>query len=74
MKTTNVGGGHTGYLVRADPVDGAVAWARRVVETLRGGPGAAMVDGKVHDGSYKQCQKVLRFTKLVARRDAADHA
>lgn len=156
MKTTSVGGGHPGYLVRSDAQDGApgaprataqqdlwhytvarmvdacrlagiqpyygpfgdiadlvacedqfrnayimgcvgawtlhpnqipvarkvftpeatqVQWARRVVDELRGGSGAVMVDGKMQDdASYKQCQKILRFSELVAERDAAQVA
>jgi len=155
MKTTNVGGGHPGYLVRADPegraydaprataqqdlwhytvarmVDACrlagiqpyygpfgdiddviacedqfrnayimgcvgawslhpkqievarkvftpdaaqVAWARRVVDTLTGGSGAFMVDGKMQDdASYKQCLKILRYAELVTERDARAH-
>jgi malyl-CoA/(S)-citramalyl-CoA lyase len=151
MKTTNVGGGHPGYLVRGDPSDDdihgprntaqqdlwhytvarmvdacrmagiwpyygpfgdirdvvacedqfraayvmgcvgawslhpaqvavarkvftpdadAVAWARRVVETIAGGSGAAMVDGKMQDdASYKQCAAILRFAALIDARD-----
>jgi len=155
MKTTNVGGGHPGYLVRADPEDRAydaprataqqdlwhytvarmvdacrlagiqpyygpfgdiddviacedqfrnayimgcvgawslhpkqievarkvftpdaaqVAWAQRVVDTLTGGSGAFMVDGKMQDdASYKQCLKILRYADLVGERDARAH-
>jgi malyl-CoA/(S)-citramalyl-CoA lyase len=153
MKTTNVGGGHPGYLVRDDPTDrqyfeprataqqdlwhytiarmvdacrmaginpyygpfgdiadvvacedqfrnayimgcvGAwtlhpaqvdvarrvftpdptqVEWARRVTAALAGGSGAVMVDGKMQDdASYKQCQRILQFADLIARRDLA---
>jgi malyl-CoA/(S)-citramalyl-CoA lyase len=57
------------------PEESQVAWARRVVEQLGDGAGAAMVDGKMQDdASYKQCQKILRFAQLVAERDAAQVA
>lgn len=51
-----------------DPAE--VAWARRVVEALKSGTGAVMVDGKMQDdASYKQCQSILRFSELVSSRD-----
>jgi malyl-CoA/(S)-citramalyl-CoA lyase len=54
------------------PDEDAVRWARRVLEVIPDGAGAAMVDGKMQDdASYKQCQAVLRFAELVAERDAA---
>jgi malyl-CoA/(S)-citramalyl-CoA lyase len=54
------------------PDEEAVRWARRVVETLPDGAGAAMVDGKMQDdASYKQCLALLRFAELVAERDRA---
>jgi len=151
MKTTRVGGGHPGYVVRADPQPGApdaprpafqqdlwhytlarmvdacaatgarpyygpfgafddalgcedqfrnaflmgcvgawslhpsqieiarrvfspdpeeVAWARRVVEALPEGSGAAMIDGKMQDdATYKQCQVILETARRIAERD-----
>ncbi len=151
MKTTRVGGGHPGYLVRADPADddvhaprttaqqdlwhytvarmvdacalagiaayygpfgdiqdvvacedqfrnayllgcvGAwtlhpvqidiarrvfspepteVAWAKRVVDAMGDGSGAAMLDGKMQDdATYKQCQVVLDLARELADRD-----
>lgn len=49
-----------------------VAWAQRVVDSLPGGTGAFMVDGKMQDdASYKQCQKVLDFAEMVWARDRA---
>jgi malyl-CoA/(S)-citramalyl-CoA lyase len=41
-----------------------------VVETIAGGSGAAMVDGKMQDdASYKQCAAILRFAALIDARD-----
>ncbi|MCU1480472.1 MAG: aldolase [Subtercola sp.] len=54
------------------PDPAQVAWAQKVVDTLVGGAGAFMVDGKMQDdASYKQCQKILQFAALVAERDRA---
>lgn len=48
-----------------------IRWATQVVETLSTGAGAAMVEGKMQDdASYKQCQMILQFARLVAERDA----
>lgn len=54
------------------PDERQIAWARRVVESLPGGTGAFMVDGKMQDdASYKQCQKVLEFAAMIEAKDRA---
>jgi len=48
-----------------------VAWAKRVVEAMPDGSGAAMIDGKMQDdATWKQCKVVLNLAKLIADRDA----
>jgi len=47
-----------------------VVWARRVVDAMGDGSGAVMVDGRMQDdATYKQCQVMLRFAKMIAERD-----
>jgi len=47
-----------------------VAWARRVVEAMGDGSGAVMIDGKMQDdATYKQCQVMLDFARVIAERD-----
>ena len=51
-----------------DPAE--VAWARRVVEALPDGTGAAMIDGKMQDdATWKQCRVVLETARRIAERD-----
>jgi malyl-CoA/(S)-citramalyl-CoA lyase len=47
-----------------------VEWARRVVEAMGDGTGAAMIDGKMQDdATFKQCKVVLDLARLIAERD-----
>lgn len=47
-----------------------VEWAKRVVEAMGDGTGAAMIDGKMQDdATYKQCQVVLDLANALAQRD-----
>jgi malyl-CoA/(S)-citramalyl-CoA lyase len=51
-----------------DPAE--VAWARRVVEALPDGTGAAMIDGKMQDdATWKQCRVILETARRIAERD-----
>ncbi len=53
---------------RPDPKE--VAFARRVVEAMGDGSGAAMVDGKMQDdATFKQCQVMLETATLIANKD-----
>ncbi len=53
---------------RPDPEE--VAFARRVVEAMGDGSGAAMVDGKMQDdATYKQCAVLLEMAQLIAKKD-----
>ncbi len=47
-----------------------VAFARRIVEAMPDGTGAAMIDGKMQDdATWKQAKVILDLAKLVATRD-----
>src|SRR5439155_11699214 len=47
-----------------------VAFAKRIVEAMRDGTGAAMIDGKMQgDASRKQAKGILDLAKLVATKD-----
>ena len=53
------------------PAPEDVAWARRVVEAMPDGSGAAMIDGKMQDdATFKQCQVMLETARQIAARDA----
>ena len=52
------------------PEPSEVSWAKRVVEAMGDGSGAAMLDGKMQDdATYKQCQVVLDLAQRLAERD-----
>ena len=52
------------------PEPSEVAWAKRVVEAMGDGSGAAMLDGKMQDdATYKQCRVVLDLAHRLAERD-----
>ncbi len=52
------------------PEPSEVSWAKRVVEAMGDGSGAAMLDGKMQDdATYKQCQVVLDLARHLAERD-----
>ncbi|MDZ7781594.1 MAG: hypothetical protein U5K56_01135 [Halioglobus sp.] len=52
------------------PPPDEVAWARRVLEELPEGSGAAMVDGKMQDdASWKQCRVMVDLAEMIAARD-----
>ncbi len=52
------------------PEPAEVAWAKRVVDAMGDGSGAAMVDGKMQDdATYKQCEVVLDLARELAARD-----
>ncbi|MEN8182432.1 MAG: CoA ester lyase [Myxococcota bacterium] len=47
-----------------------VRWARRVIEEMGDGTGVVMIDGKMQDdATYKQCQVMVNYAKLIARKD-----
>ena len=82
MKTTRVGGGHPGYLVRQHPVQIKIAnkvfspsvedvkHARRVIAAMGDGTGAVMLDGKMEDdASVKQCQVMVALAEELAAID-----
>jgi malyl-CoA/(S)-citramalyl-CoA lyase len=47
-----------------------VRWARRVIEQMGDGTGVVMIDGKMQDdATYKQCQVMVSYAKLIARKD-----
>jgi malyl-CoA/(S)-citramalyl-CoA lyase len=47
-----------------------VRWARRVIEQMGDGTGVVMIDGKMQDdATYKQCQVMVNYAKLIARKD-----
>jgi malyl-CoA/(S)-citramalyl-CoA lyase len=47
-----------------------VAFARRIVEAMPDGTGAAMIDGKMQDdATWKQAKVILDLAQLVAARD-----
>jgi malyl-CoA/(S)-citramalyl-CoA lyase len=47
-----------------------VAFAKRIVEAMPDGTGAAMIDGKMQDdATWKQAKVILDLAKLVAERD-----
>jgi len=49
---------------------GEVAFAKRIVEAMPDGTGAAMIDGKMQDdATWKQAKVILDLAKLVATRD-----
>ena len=49
---------------------GEVAFAKRIVEAMPDGSGAAMIDGKMQDdATWKQAKVILDLAKLVASRD-----
>ena len=49
---------------------GEVAFAKRIVEAMPDGSGAAMIDGKMQDdATWKQAKVILDLAKLVATRD-----
>jgi len=52
------------------PPPDEVAWARRVLEELPDGSGAAMVDGKMQDdASWKQCRVMVELAEMIAAKD-----
>ena len=49
---------------------GEVAFAKRIVEAMPDGTGAAMIDGKMQDdATWKQAKVILDLAKLVATKD-----
>ena len=49
---------------------GEVAFAKRIVEAMPDGSGAAMIDGKMQDdATWKQAKVILDLAKLVATKD-----
>lgn len=55
--------------VFSPPAD-EVVWAKRVLEALPDGSGAAMVDGKMQDdASWKQCKVMVDLARLIASKD-----
>ncbi len=51
-----------------DPAD--VAWAKRVIEVMGDGTGAAMVDGKMQDdATFKQCKVMVELAGMLAEKD-----
>ena len=47
-----------------------VAFAKRIVEAMPDGTGAAMIDGKMQDdATWKQAKVILDLARLVASRD-----
>jgi malyl-CoA/(S)-citramalyl-CoA lyase len=47
-----------------------VRWARRVIAEMGDGSGVVMIDGKMQDdATYKQCQVMVNYAKLIARKD-----
>jgi malyl-CoA/(S)-citramalyl-CoA lyase len=47
-----------------------VRWARRVIAEMGDGSGVVMIDGKMQDdATYKQCQVMVRYARLIARKD-----
>jgi malyl-CoA/(S)-citramalyl-CoA lyase len=47
-----------------------VLFAKRILEAMPGGTGAAMIDGKMQDdATWKQAQVIVELARLVARRD-----
>ena len=47
-----------------------VAFAKRILEAMPDGTGAAMIDGKMQDdATWKQAKVILDLAKLVASRD-----
>ncbi len=56
--------------VFSPPVD-EVLWARKVIDAMGDGTGAVMIDGKMQDdATFKQCQVMVNYAKLIAKRDA----
>jgi malyl-CoA/(S)-citramalyl-CoA lyase len=56
--------------VFSPPVD-EVLWAKRVIAEMGDGSGVVMIDGKMQDdATYKQCQVMVSYARLIARRDA----
>jgi malyl-CoA/(S)-citramalyl-CoA lyase len=52
------------------PDVGEVRFAKRILEAMPGGSGAAMIDGKMQDdATWKQAKVIVDLAKLVARRD-----
>ncbi|WP_017934358.1 HpcH/HpaI aldolase/citrate lyase family protein [Nocardioides sp. Iso805N] len=70
MKTTRVGGGHPGYLVRQDPVDGDIHGARTVFQQdLWHYTIAKMVDACAEAGIYPYYGPFGDITDVVATED-----
>jgi malyl-CoA/(S)-citramalyl-CoA lyase len=51
------------------PPPAEVAWAKKVLEAMPDGSGAVMIDGKMHDATWKQCKVMFNLAKLIAERD-----
>ncbi|MFW6050245.1 MAG: HpcH/HpaI aldolase/citrate lyase family protein [Myxococcota bacterium] len=55
--------------VFSPPAD-EVKWAKRVMEAMPDGSGAAMIDGKMQDdATYKQCKVMVELAKMLADKD-----
>jgi len=48
-----------------------VLWAKRVIDEMGDGSGVVMIDGKMQDdATYKQCEVMVDYAKLIAKSDA----